>query len=40
MSMHRADYVQFAKDHPILAAIVITIIATSIIAALFWNAVL
>lgn len=40
MSMHRADYVQWAKDHPIVVAVVVAVVATSVVAALFWNAVL
>lgn len=40
MSMHASDYLDWAKDHPIVVAVVVTAVATGIAAALFWNAVL
>lgn len=40
MSMHRADYVAWAKAHPIPVTVVVTVIITAICAAIFWNAVL
>lgn len=40
MSFHREDYLQWARDHPIVVACVITAIVTGIVAAVFWIAVL
>jgi hypothetical protein len=43
MSMHKADWkalgekiVQWVKDHPI-PSVVIAVVATSLLSAIFWN---